>query len=264
MIPKEKVKAHYSDDYVSMPEGFKDLPEYNEEDKKNHVSIILPEMNCEETIYVVNPLSCVGLTDKKGLSNSERFLLTDLQGLVAQEKAQIYIGSIGDKWIKYVAEEYNLKLEEKASLKELIEYYKDRLNGYIKLEWKSDNTYNHQINQASTLSGIEGLLTVPVMNTDTGKKVIEYIDSIGLLCKYDLQTTNLTELDVIKDKFDMLNKDILILQIPSMTLLRDAFGETIKECMKKADAHINDLYGHNTLKDANKVFYGDTTQILGF
>ncbi len=214
----------FSGDYVSMPKAFADLPEYNEDDPVNHVSIVLPEIKCAEEIYVVTPEFCTGLSGKKGLSENEKLLLTSLQGIVAQDCAQIYIGRKNDKWIKYVSKEYGIDLVTKNDLTELLEIYKDKINGYVRALWKSNNQNNDHINKASTLSGMERLLIVAVPNSASGNKTLGIIDSLGFECKYDLTAMDSSEYSVIMDNLDKLNNDIIILQETNKTTLLRDFG----------------------------------------
>lgn len=212
----------YSSDDTTMPDIFKNLSPDNENDSK-HVSVVLPEKKQASVIYIVNPKTCTGLTEKKGLNIQEKFLLTSLQGIVAQDQAQIYIGTSNDKWIKYVKKEYGLVTENKNNLKDLLMEYKNRLNGYVKIQWNGTNYYDKQANTASTLSGLEQLLILPTKNNKQAIELQEIIETFNLPCKYDLTTENIDNIDIIKNNLENLNKDIFILQEPTKVYLRD-FG----------------------------------------
>ena len=214
----------YSRDWTSMPRGFAPLPKYNEDDPISHINVVLPEAKVASTIFVVDPNACIGFSGNRGLTENERVLLTSLQGIVAQDKAEIYIGSVNDRWIRYVSREYGLTLERRENLKELIEHYKDRLNGYVRANWENNNTYNTQINQASTLAGLDRLLIVAVRDNISGRNMISELESMGIYCKHDLTSGEYTEFDIIINNLDRLNRDFLMLQVPHHTYYLRDFG----------------------------------------
>lgn len=193
--------------------------------------LVFETFNQASTIYVVNPETIENLRGGKRLNESERLLLQSLQGIVAQRKAEIYVGNVGDRWLRYIRENYGVKIDNGRfvyygkngrvesdskfllSLADLIEHYKNTgdIKGYIKMRFQH-NRYNqndNQINQACTLAGLNKWLIVSTtLESHFNNKCPD------IKRGYDLSTQNISEYQIFKDNLSKLNKNLLIMQAP--------------------------------------------------
>ena len=209
---------------------------YPELDKKDD---ILDRTEQGDIIYVVKP-GIKGISGEKGLGTAEKMLLQSLQGVVAQRKAEIYLGSAGDKYLKYIRQRYNLTVddgtfvykyvngeEEKTESKNtwlttlggIINHYAETgdIKGYVKLRFEASkfSELKNQSNQASTIAGAYSYIMVA---ENTEESLNTYCPSVklGSLSNgsktADISKTNITQYEVFLECEDLLNKDILIMQ----------------------------------------------------
>lgn len=207
-----------------------------EEDK-----VIFPRFKQAEVIYAVSP-NIKGLTGKNN-NQHEKLLLQSLQGIVAQDEAQIFIGPANDKYLRYAKKKYNLVIDDGRSvysmneageevkvdstnewirdLPSLINHYVESgaIKGYVKMKF-APGIYSDkrtQVNQACTLSGINKWL---IVSEDIEADFKTACPDVAM--GFDLAATNLSEYDVFKENVDKVNKDVLIMQAaPRVENLRE-------------------------------------------
>lgn len=192
---------------------------------------IMQRFEGADTIYVIRA-STKGISGKT-MKADEKMLLQSLQGVVAQRKAEIYIGSASDKFLKYAKKKYGITLDDGryiyyvdengeevktesntewlANLGTIINHYVETgdIQGYVKLRFDSSryNEQDNQVNQACTLAGINKWIMV---SEEIEATINEYCPGVKL--GRDISNTDLTQKDIFLENVDLLNKDMLIMQ----------------------------------------------------
>ena len=181
--------------------------------KINHSrdTAVLPVMSASrEQIYIV---------DRGALNAAEMLMLNSLQGIVAQEQAQIYIKD-GDNTVfldEYLMRYPNINVIESDNILDVVKAFIESItdSGMVLFEPGDNPT----VNMAATVSGAEGWLAVP---TELKNDVM----GLGLSVKKDLtekkngRYVNTYE-TVFEEYKDVLCRDIVIHQSPELLTLRD-------------------------------------------
>ncbi|WP_248924460.1 GxGYxYP domain-containing protein [Paenibacillus hamazuiensis] len=117
----------------------------------------------------------------KNMSLTEAAMISTLQGLLAKEKPEIYMKSkeIDEYWQKELTEQYNVKFEEAKDAWELIDRYKDRINGYILYDFepvgKNDKRSGQLTNTAiHVATSLAGLLNAVIVDTQLEQTAIDH------------------------------------------------------------------------------------------
>ena len=149
-------------------EGEVNLKEVGNEKKEVlKTSNDMAQINGNDVIYVVNPARTKSLTGRSRLAAEETAMLVSLQGLVAQTKAEIYIGKPEDTLLQYIADNYGKTIEVIDDMSALIDKYKDHINdmGYIKVKYSTTSVATSMMNQATTLAAANKWVLVPASLT---------------------------------------------------------------------------------------------------
>lgn len=199
---------------------------------------VMPVMSAShEQIYIV---------DRGLLSDAEMLMLNSLQGIVAQEQAQIYIKD-GDNTVfldEYLARYPDIEVIQTDNVLEVLTTFIDRITDRGMVLFEMGN--NPTVNMAATVSGAEGWLAVP---TELENDVTE----LGLSVKKDLtekgddRYVNTYE-TVFEEYKDVLCRDIVIHQSPELLTLRD-YG-----IAAGAFCFYTDESNKNEIRFRNKVF----------
>lgn len=240
-------------------EGEVNLKEVGNEKKEVlKTSNDMAQINGNDVIYVVNPARTKSLTGRSRLAAEETAMLVSLQGLVAQTKAEIYIGKPEDTLLQYIADNYGKTIEVIDDMSALIDKYKDHINdmGYIKVKYSTTSVATSMVNQATTLAAANKWVLVPCkLNEDDAleKAVIE--KGFNLKKNYFLVDGNETESKIIEENKDKLNTKVLAALSPTFYNSRD-YGiatkspfffyratTTTKDELKKVYGMLNPLAG---------------------
>ncbi|MBJ6362464.1 GxGYxYP domain-containing protein [Paenibacillus sp. GCM10012307] len=131
-----------------------------------------PKLAKPEHLYVI---------EKASLSPEQFVMISTLQGVLAQNKPEIYINDTGpyNGWLEDIKSGYGVTTEEIGDAWELITKFKDRLKGFIVYE-------NHlpSINVATSLAGLWQGIAVE-------KSLVSQVEALGL-----------TQLEDVSDKDD--------------------------------------------------------------
>jgi len=214
------------------------IPDDNGESDNNDIDSsevqgdILARTEKSDVIYVVRE-TIKGLDGKKSITIAEKFLLQTVQGIVAQRKAEIYIGTASDKFLKHAKIKYNITLddgkylytvdaegnEQKTestttwlnSLGDLVNHYAEAgdIKGYVKIKLDSNkfNELKNQSNQACTYAGAYQYVAV---SDKLEASFNEHCSAVTL--GKDISATEITQIEVYKECEEMLSKDVLIMQ----------------------------------------------------
>jgi hypothetical protein len=163
------------------------------------------ELKAPEHLYVIQ---------KSSLSPEELTMVGTLQGVLAQEKPEIYITDDAyDVWLEELRTKHGVKTEDVNDAWELIQKFKDRVKGFIVYEKNSPS-----VNVATSLAGLKQAVAVE-------KSLSSKVESIGF-----------KQLEDVSDKDDMwlfkqygskFNKDIIVQLHPERGELRD-YGVALK------------------------------------
>lgn len=179
----------------------------NNSSKWEDYQYFAPQQKLAQHFYV--------LRDSAVTTYEEQILAQAIQGIVAQESSQIYIEkSMGeyDPYTDYfsdLVDTYDLTYEYVDSVYELVDIFKDKVNGYALYLPHMDS-----VNVALTYAGLKQVLPIT-------KDQVESIEALGVEYAIDL-----TEKDicwVLENFRDEINWDYVIQQNPSYTGIRD-FG----------------------------------------
>lgn len=184
----------------------------------------LPVINESDTIVVVDPKSTKSLTGKSKLTKSEEITLVSLQGIVAQTKAEIYIGKESDTILEYMKNEYGKTIEVVDDFKALLDRYKSHItdSGYVKIKYSPKATVTSNLNQASTISGAEKWLLVPCEKIDDDAYEAA-VKEAGFTMKLDLYYGTDNEIMVFEKYKDQLSTKVVAALHPQDVDSRD-FG----------------------------------------
>ncbi|MBQ0045754.1 MAG: hypothetical protein KBS35_02595 [Mycoplasma sp.] len=173
--------------------------------------------------------------------NDRIIMLESLQGILAQNQAQLYIKGadhtgVGgaaklsrDQWFDDAVEKYGIEVEEIDNPWQVVRHFRNQINGnYIVYEkakgevdpitHKDTRDWNKSINLATTIAGVEGYL---MMSKELEEVSSEFITDINLTKAMDLAQNPLKSTDVFNKYKDKLNNTLLINQSPYDAPLRD-------------------------------------------
>lgn len=167
----------------------------------------------ETDIKLANHLYVINSSSIK--SDEEYILVESLQGIVAQKEASIYldVNNAYTTWLKTLANDYGITYEYVENVWELLDIFKDQLNGYVLYTHGTDS-----VNVACTYAGLNKVL---VVDTSLENRVEKY----GLKMVDDLRFKD-TEW-IINTYGNAINWDYVIQQDPSNISHRD-FGIALR------------------------------------
>ncbi|WP_053372183.1 GxGYxYP domain-containing protein [Paenibacillus sp. FJAT-27812] len=170
---------------------------------------IFPQLTIAKHLYVI-----------KGddLKEEEWVLAETLQGIVAQEQAEIYIdnGNAYTVWLEDMKASYGITYEYVQSVWDLVDKFKGKLNENGFVQFKRSNTST--VNAASTVSGAMKYVAVEESLADAA---VQH----GLVKKLDVSDKD--EMWALTEYGDKLNKDFIFKQAYSLNSLRD-YGAAVK------------------------------------
>ncbi|OBZ09495.1 GxGYxYP domain-containing protein [Bacillus sp. FJAT-26390] len=170
---------------------------------------IFPQLTIAKHLYVI-----------KGddLKEEEWVLAETLQGIVAQEQAEIYIdnGNAYTVWLEDMKASYGITYEYVQSVWDLVDKFKGKLNENGFVQFKRSNTST--VNAASTVSGAMKYVAVEESLADAA---VQH----GLVQKLDVSDKD--EMWALTEYGDKLNKDFIFKQAYSLNSLRD-YGAAVK------------------------------------
>lgn len=150
--------------------------------------------------------------------SSVNTMLQSLQGILAQDEAQIFVYSgvpNRDEWFGDMQKKYNFRVIHVANPWDLVERFKSAFNSkYVlyKTPTDQDKQTNHSINHAGTIAGVEKYLMIS-QNLEMKARML------GLTLGRD--ATNLKTIDVFNEYKDRLNHNMMLNQNPVDFALRD-------------------------------------------
>lgn len=174
------------------------------------------EITKGDTIYLVPTDEKISIVkNNRKLQPEELIMVTSLQGAVARDKAQIYIGKEGDEWSTYLTENYGVNFEVITSLEDLFSKVEGSLQSksYVKFSYDDTAIYTSRINQATTICSALGCIMAPV---GSDEKLVEFLDGRGFTVAEDLTGSSETESGVINKYADKLSKDVIAMLDPLM------------------------------------------------
>ena len=183
------------------------------------------ELTIGETIYILPDSAKSISTTGKNLQIDDLIFATSLQGLVARNSSQIYIGKETDQWVSYIKAEYGINFETVGSLEELFDIFKDDIKSktYVKFAYE-DSSVNTMINQATTIASAKGSLLCPInirvsdtdINGNTINPLEEYLKENGFTVEEDL-IENIYSIEEVFEKYKGdLNKEVIGVLDPQM------------------------------------------------
>lgn len=170
---------------------------------------IFPQLKHANHLYVI-----------KGdhLKEEEWVLAGTLQGIVAQEQAEIYIdnGNAYTVWLEDMKTNYGITFEYVNTVWDLVDKFKGKLadNGFV--QYKRDNTST--VNAATTVSGAMKYVAVD-------ESLVETALQHGLVKKLDVSDKD--EMWALREYGDKLNKNFIFKQEYKLNALRD-YGPAVK------------------------------------
>lgn len=202
---------------------------------------ILGKPASAKTIYVVKTTT-KGL-DGKARTAEEDLLLQSIQGIVAQTKTELYIGSASDKFLRAAMTQYGLTLDDGKylytlddagevqksdstttwlqDLSTIVNHYAEEglIKGYVKIRC-NPSRYNEQDNQSNQGCTIAGVCQYVVVAESIENDFKSNCPNVAM--GEDISTSNVTQYDVFKQYESQLNKDGLIMQAaPRVANLRE-------------------------------------------
>ncbi|OBZ09494.1 GxGYxYP domain-containing protein [Bacillus sp. FJAT-26390] len=164
-----------------------------------------PKIEAPEHLYVIQ---------KSSLSPEELVLVGTLQGVLAQDKPEIYITDDAyDDWLEELRAKHGVKTEEVKDAWTLMEKFKDRIQGFYAYE---NNTPS--VNVATSLAGLKQAVAAE-------KALSSKMESIGLKQLEDVSDKD--DMWLFKQYGDQFNKDIIVQLHPERGELRD-YGVALK------------------------------------
>lgn len=179
------------------------------------------QLSVGDTIYVVPTDEKISVTKSgKKLQTEELILVTSLQGIVAQTKAQIYIGEMDDDWVTYLTENYGLKFEKINSLEELLDKFAGETNKtYVKFTYYESNVSVSNINAATTIASATKSVMLP-MNPDNDSAALQsLLESKGFTALdvgMNLEENTMGDATAVEKYKDKLSKDTVAVLNPMM------------------------------------------------
>lgn len=134
-----------------------------------------------------------------GLSTADLITLQSLQGILAQEKAEIFIETPNNRmWLEDLVDHYGITYTRNDNFEWYLEYFADRLDGYILY----DALDKPSLRVASSLSGIKNAIAVDI-------SIQAKVESItNLACIEDARGKD--EKWLFKTNWEFLRKDLII------------------------------------------------------
>ena len=178
----------------------------------------LKELVPGDTVYIFQPEQADSIsTDNKKCQTDDLILVTSLQGILAKNKAKIYIGKEDDPWISVLKKQYGLKTETINSMDDLFNKFKNELKNkkYVKFKYDAIH-FNTQINQATTIASATGCLMAPVKN-DKDDPIENFLTDLGFTVQEDLVKNPATLEDVFTKYQGRLSKSVIGVLDPQMT-----------------------------------------------
>jgi len=178
-----------------------------------------PELKTGETIYILPNTASVKnsivTTKASRIQTMELILAVSIQGLVARDKAQIYIGAEDDDWVEYLKEDYGLNFEVLDSIKDLFTEFADKFEKktYVKYRFDETAVMASRLNQATTIASATGSILIP------DNEILEELaisHGFELLEGADLTVDASGENTVIEKYKDDLSKDVIAAVDPRM------------------------------------------------
>lgn len=163
---------------------------------------VFPKFSTPEHLYVL---------DARGLSASEKVMVTTLQGLVNREKPEIFIldQDVDVQILRYVlADVPNTRV---TSAKWLMDEYIDKVKGLVIF----DLAYPHSVNVASTMAGIYDSVALSRLELDRYFKDRD-LPIVGDLGKYEWKTDVEAYQWMYDNLSDKANRKILTGAAPGM------------------------------------------------
>ena len=199
------------------PEKPEVTPDPNKIDKPAVESF--KQLSVGDTVYVVPTDAKISVVkNKKKLQPEELIMLTSLQGLVAQTKAQIYIGEMGDDAVTYLKDNYGLNFVEITSVEELFDKFADLTNKtYIKFRYYATNVSISSINAATTIASATKSVMLPIDPDNDYQKMIDLMESKGFTALdvgMDLVENKMGDTQAIEKYKDQLSKDTVAMLNP--------------------------------------------------
>lgn len=159
--------------------------------------------------------------DRSTLSNAECNLVLSLQGIVAQDKAEIFLLSDLNKvWMQALKDYYGIEFEEVKGVWTLVNKFKDRLNnnGFVRYTAYDPNEVyldkpDSSVNIATVISGVERYLLVE----DT---LVSAAEANGLVERAS-GNDFFDEMEVFMEYKDRLNMDVMSSLAYNGTNMRD-------------------------------------------
>ena len=160
--------------------------------------------------------------DRDNLTDAECNMLLSLQGIVAQEKSEIFLLSKLNKvWMDALKEYYGIKFVEIKSPWDMVLKFKDRLkdNGFVRYtQYDPSKVYlwnpnaPSSVNTATVISGVERYLMVE-------DSLVSKAQEIGLVQRAD--GNDYDQIEVFEHYQGQLNKDVFTSLAYTGTNLRD-------------------------------------------
>lgn len=188
-------------------------PKATEQDKDGKTGMLFKTNGYADTVYAIS----------QGLMSAKEYtMISSLQGIVAQNRAAIFItgddgASVAD--LETLANKHNFKVVEVMDAWQLVEMFSDSLNGkkYVLYNDLSDNgtsVSDQTINYATVVAGVEKYLMV-------AKSIEQMAQSAGLTLGRDVTQSGVNTRSIFEEYKDKLNPDYLIHQAPNDRQLRD-------------------------------------------
>ena len=210
---------------------------------------LFPKTEIADTVYAV---------DTAQLSVADRRLLTSLQGVVAQDKAAIWIDDGNNKtWREDLSAQYGVHFESVGGVDavwELVARFKDKIadGGFVTYQFE-DKSYN----SATSISAATGWLAVE-------ESLAAKARQLGLIQKADgKQYTEQAVFEQYKDKFSkklLVHVDVHRMEIRDYAIATKAFCFFYKEGTDSV-AFMNEVL---RFTDGNTPIMGWTDDELGF
>lgn len=153
------------------------------------------------------------------LTGDEKWMISSLQGVLAQKESQIAIDLPSD-FKKDIIEDYDRKVVP-IDAWELVKKFKDEISGYVTYDYAPDgmeSLYEHMAtstNKARTICGAEQCIMVRAGEEEAK------LQKLGIKKKYDAVNDFDSELDVFEEFKDKLNKDYITIQSSSNSASTD-------------------------------------------
>lgn len=172
-----------------------------------------------DTVYILPTDSSAKLSvtvKNKNLQPQDLILATSIQGLLARQKAQVYIGKENDEWITYLKENYGVEFKVLESMEALFNLFKEAFpenRTYVTFDYNESAVASSRLNQATTVASATGSILAP-----SDEKLIEFVKAQGFTLAEggDFVTEATGEADLLKKYQDKLSQDVIGVLSPQM------------------------------------------------